>query len=60
MTSRNPITGDELKTKPSTEKYREGWDKIFGKKKPCSPCGGHACESDKEEDKCKHSSTETS
>jgi len=23
-----------IRTKPTTEKYRKGWEKIFGKKKP--------------------------
>jgi len=32
MTSKNDITGDEIKTKSSTENFREGWDRIFGKK----------------------------
>jgi hypothetical protein len=31
--SKNDITGDEIKSKPSTEKYRENYDKIFGNKK---------------------------
>lgn len=30
-TDRNDITGDPLVTKPATEKYRDGWDAIFGK-----------------------------
>lgn len=30
-TDRNPITGDKLQTKPSTQKYRDGFDAIFGK-----------------------------
>jgi len=33
MTSRNDITGDELKSKTNNDKYRDGWDRIFGKKK---------------------------
>ena len=33
MTSKNDITGDEIKSKTSNEKYREGWERIFGKKK---------------------------
>jgi hypothetical protein len=57
MTSKNEITGDKLQTKPTTQKYRDGWDAIFGKaeeqmKKPifnndehccgkCSPCSGY-------------------
>ncbi len=32
MTSKNDITGDELKSKSNNDKYREGWDRIFGKK----------------------------
>jgi len=31
MTSKNDITGDELKTKQPTNAYREGWDRIFRK-----------------------------
>ena len=31
MTSRNPITGDKLQSKPATKEYRDGWDAIFGK-----------------------------
>lgn len=34
MTTKNPITGDEIKTKGSTDNYRDGWDRIFGKKEP--------------------------
>lgn len=32
-TSRNDITGDFLRTKEPTEKYREGYDKIDWSKK---------------------------
>jgi hypothetical protein len=32
MTTRNEITGDELRSRTSTEKYRDNYDKIFGKK----------------------------
>ncbi|MDC6481081.1 hypothetical protein PQZ46_00860 [bacterium] len=32
MTTRNDITGDELRSKTSTEKYRDNYDKIFGNK----------------------------
>jgi hypothetical protein len=28
----NDITGDSILTKSSTEKYRDNWDRIFGKK----------------------------
>jgi hypothetical protein len=34
MSSKNDITGDLIKTKPSSQKYRENWEKIFGNKKP--------------------------
>jgi hypothetical protein len=34
MTTRNDITGDEIKTKEITDKYRENFDKIFGKPEP--------------------------
>lgn len=33
MTSRNDITGDSLTSKPSNDAFRDGWDRIFGKKK---------------------------
>ncbi len=54
MATTNDITGDSLVTKSSTDTYRDGWDRIFGKKrkpfkstelKEPKPCGG--C------DKCK-------
>lgn len=32
MTSKNDITGDDIKTKGNTDSYREGWDRIFGQK----------------------------
>jgi hypothetical protein len=28
----NDVTGEALVTKPSSDKYRTGWDAIFGKK----------------------------
>lgn len=34
MAGRNDITGDALISKTATESYRDGWDRIFGKKKP--------------------------
>ena len=34
MTTRNDITGDEIKTKEITDKYRENFDLIFGKPQP--------------------------
>lgn len=32
MASRNDITGDSLTTKSATDAFRNGWDRIFGKK----------------------------
>lgn len=32
MTTTNDITGDKLKSKPTTDKYRSGYDQIFGNK----------------------------
>lgn len=37
MTSRNDITGDELKSKTNNDKYRDGWERIFGKKDDKKP-----------------------
>jgi hypothetical protein len=33
MTAHNDITGDSINTKPSTDAFRDGWDRIFGTKK---------------------------
>lgn len=32
-TAKNDITGDALRTKPTSQKYRDNWEHIFGKKK---------------------------
>jgi hypothetical protein len=32
--TRNPVTGDFLITGAASDSYRDGWDRIFGKKKP--------------------------
>lgn len=32
MATRNDITGDELKSGSANDAYREGWERIFGKK----------------------------
>lgn len=37
MTSKNDITGDSLTTKATSDKYRDGWDRIFGKKDDKKP-----------------------
>ena len=34
MTTRNEITGDSLRTRPSSDSYRDNFDRIFGKKPP--------------------------
>ena len=31
--ARNDITRDKIKTKPTTDKYRDGWERIFKKRK---------------------------
>lgn len=31
-TARNDITGDSIQSKPSSDLYRDNWDRIFGKK----------------------------
>lgn len=33
-TAKNPITGDLIKTKSSSDKYRDNYDKIFRQKEP--------------------------
>ena len=35
--SQNPITGDHMITKASSKAYRNGYDRIFGKKKEQNP-----------------------
>lgn len=32
MAAKNDITGDNIKTGSTTSAYRDGWDRIFGKK----------------------------
>lgn len=34
MSATNDVTGDALVTKKTNDAYRDGWDRIFGKKKP--------------------------
>ena len=36
MTTKNDVTGDNLVTKDTTDAYRDGWDRIFGKKETTS------------------------
>ena len=33
MAAKNDITGDAIRSKPVSDKYAEGWERIFGKKK---------------------------
>ena len=33
MTTKNDVTGDLLKSKTNTQKYRDNWDLIFNKNK---------------------------
>lgn len=39
MTSKNDITGDEIKSKTTSQKFRDGWDRIFGRKKALKELG---------------------
>lgn len=32
MAAKNDITGDNIKTGSASSAYRDGWDRIFGKK----------------------------
>lgn len=32
MTTRNDVTGDSLVSKNTNNSYRDGWDRIFGRK----------------------------
>lgn len=32
MTTRNDVTGDEIKSRGNSEQYKNNWDAIFGKK----------------------------
>ena len=32
-TARNDVTGDFIHSKPSSDMFEQGWDRIFGKKK---------------------------
>ena len=35
--SKNDITGDVIKTKPTTDKYRKEWERLFGYKSNPEP-----------------------
>lgn len=50
MVSRNDITGEKIITKPSTNSYADGWERIFGKKrKKAQHMKGSAIDSNKVE-----------
>lgn len=46
--STNPITGDALRTKANTDKYRSGHELIWGKKEPAES-GSDSLEDKKDE-----------
>jgi len=37
MTTTNDVTGDSLVSKPTSDLYRENWDRIFGNKTESKP-----------------------
>jgi len=37
MTTKNDVTGDAIKSKPSSDTYRDNYDRIFGAKKTSKP-----------------------
>jgi len=37
MATQNDITGDAIKSQTTNDKYRDGWEAIFGKKKETQP-----------------------
>lgn len=37
MATTNDITGDSIQTKTNNQQYRDGWDRIFGKKTKQQP-----------------------
>lgn len=40
-TARNDITGDFIHSKPSSDMFEQGWDRIFGKKKRSDDVSPH-------------------
>jgi hypothetical protein len=36
-TAKNDITGDLIKSRSATEAYREGWERIFGRRESLAP-----------------------
>ena len=37
MATSNDITGDAIQSKPSTDLYRDGWERIFGARAKTEP-----------------------
>lgn len=37
MTSKNAITGDKIQSKVPSKEYKEGWERIYGKKREFIP-----------------------
>lgn len=50
MATRNDVTGDELKSRVNSDAYKDGYDRIWGKKPKQDDCGGgqHATEQEPE------------
>lgn len=46
MAAKNDITGDAIRSKTSTKKYAEGWERIFGKKKDGESSNGRTADFD--------------
>lgn len=40
-TARNDITGDFIHSKPTSDMFEQGWDRIFGKKKRSDDVSPH-------------------
>ena len=43
-TARNDVTGDWIQSKPNSDQFEEGWDRIFGKKKKSDDVSPHLYE----------------
>jgi hypothetical protein len=46
-TARNDITGDSIQSKPSSDLYRDNWDRIFGGKNSSESNNGNSLDEDK-------------
>jgi len=49
MPTTNDVTGDRLISKEASDKYREGWETIFGKKKEAEKSASLHLEDEKDE-----------